>query len=73
MPFKVSGPTLSACEAENNATVELTKEVLDIYLVYNWSGFRNIGQMIIEGDNTSNDACVYYFSQCEEEVASFYR
>ena len=53
---KISGPTLSACEAENNATVELTKEVLDTYLVYNWIGFRNIGQMIIEGDNTSNDA-----------------
>ena len=29
----------------NNATVELTKEVLDTYLVYNWIGFRNIGQM----------------------------
>jgi hypothetical protein len=52
---KVSAaPTLSACEAENSATVAVTKEVLDTYLVFNWIGFRNISQMIIEGDNTSN-------------------
>ena len=34
----------------------VTKEALDTYLVFNWIGFRNISQMIIEGDNTSNIA-----------------
>ena len=53
---KVSGPTLSACEAENNATIAVMKEVLDTYLVLNWIGFRNISQIIVEGDNTSNIA-----------------
>ena len=32
VPFKVSGPTLSACEAENNATVELTSQGSSLYL-----------------------------------------
>ena len=39
---KVSGPTLSACEAENSAAVAATKELLDIYFTLNWLGFRNI-------------------------------
>ena len=51
---KVAGPTTSSCEAENNGTVSLLQEELDTYFVFNWIGFRNIAQMLIEGDNTSN-------------------
>jgi hypothetical protein len=30
--------------------------MLDTYFMLNWIGFTNIGQMILEGDNTSNNA-----------------
>ena len=53
---KVTGPSTSSCHAENNASVITLVELLDTYFVLNWMGFTNISQMILEGDNTSNNS-----------------
>jgi hypothetical protein len=53
------------------ATVATLQDLLNTYLVFNWIGFRNISQMILEGDKMSNNAFCTIFSNARKRSRHF--
>ena len=53
---RVKDTTMSSAEAEISAAVPGVCDALDSYFVLNHIGFTNIGQIILEGDNTSAES-----------------
>ena len=53
---RVKDTTMSSAEAEISAAVPAICDGLDTYFVLNHIGFRNIGQLILEGDNKSSES-----------------